>query len=344
MIFSADANNEVNHSKPVRTNTYPIPDDIRPLLKKRARTKEDQIYNAKLLHPMKPGCTSVCPRKCCTKFTEEQRRNIYETFWKLDRKNRNKWVSKLLMQEPIERRTNADKQSRRLRSLYYHLPTSSDCTADNVRVCKRFFLATIGHSYSQIIGQITNSPEFRDQFMPPLLFEKRSWSRYVKKKDRVITRKNNFSNSIPCEKHDVTTLLENSPTLPDIPIASEAVDDVEQETLFKSKYSSVTDHVSSDSFSTQIPIDMKAKIDDSWSNPPSDSADEEDEDVMDEETSDVEHVPPEGLYHHNQFNVHVFPRLMKGMAGCFTTALGRQPTFSNSVTLRVVYPWKCWSK
>ena len=253
---------------------------------------------------MKAGCTSVCPRKCCTKLTEEQRRNIYETFWTLDRKNRNKWVSKLLMQEPIERRTNADKQSRRLRSLYYHLPTSSDCTTDNVRVCKRFFLATIGHSYSQIIGQITNSPEFRDQFMPPLPFEKRSWSRY-KKKDGGINEKNSFNNSIPQENHEVTThLLENSPTLPIIPTACEAVDDVEQETLFKSEHSSATDHVSSDPISTQVPIDKKAKIDDSWSNPPSDSADEEDEDVMDEEPTDVEHVPPEGLYHSRVWSLY----------------------------------------
>ena len=296
-FVSAEESNEVEHSKPVWTKTYPIPDDIKPLLKRRARTKEDQIYNAKLLHPMKAGCTSVCPRKCCTKFTEEQRRNIYETFWKLDRKNRNKWVSKLLMQEPIERRTNADKQSRRLRSLYYHLPTSSDCTADNVRVCKRFFLATIGHSYSQIIGQITNSPEFHDQFMPPLPFEKRSWSRY-KKKDGGINQKNSFNNNIPGENHEVTTLLpKNSPTFPDIPTASGSVNDVEQETLFKSKHSSVADNVSSDSISTQVPIDMEAKIDDRWSNPPSDSSDEEDEDVMNEETTDVEHAPPEGLYH-----------------------------------------------
>ena len=234
----------MDHSKPVRTNTYPIPDDIKPLLKKPARTKEDQIHNAKLLHPMKAGCTSVCPRKCCTKFTEEQRRNIYETFWKLDRKNRNKWVSKFLMQEPIERRTNADKQSRRLRSLYYHLPTSSDCTTDNVRVCKRFFLATIGHSYSQIIHHIITSPVFRDQFMPPLPFEKRSWSRY-QKKDGGINQKNSFNNNIPGENHEATTLLLENSTLPIIPTA---------------------------------------------------------------ETTDVEHVPPEGLYHHYQFNVHVFPR------------------------------------
>ena len=293
VIFSAEANKEVKHSKSVGTKIYPIPDYIRPLLKKRARTEEDQIYNEKLLHPMREGCTTICPRKCCSKFTEEQRRNIYETFWKLDRKNQREWVSKLVMQEPVERRTSSGKRAERLRSLYYHLPISADCPTNNIRVCRKFFLATIGYSSPRKVRRIINSPEFRDKFIPPLPFERRQ-SRYVKKKDRVITTKNSFSNSVPCEKHDVTSLLENSQTLPDISIASEALNDVEQETLFKSKHSSVTDHVSSDSISTQVRIDMEATIDDSWSNPLSDSSDEEDENVMDEETTDVEH---ESLYH-----------------------------------------------
>ena len=35
------------------------------------------------------------------------------------------------------------------------------------------------------------------------------------------------------------------------------------------------------------------------------------------------------LTHHHQLNVHFLPRLIKGMDGCFPTALGRQSTFSN---------------
>ena len=34
-------------------------------------------------------------------------------------------------------------------------------------------------------------------------------------------------------------------------------------------------------------------------------------------------------HHHHQFIVHFLPRLIKGMDGCFPTALGRQSTFSN---------------
>ena len=34
-------------------------------------------------------------------------------------------------------------------------------------------------------------------------------------------------------------------------------------------------------------------------------------------------------HHHHQFNVHFLPRWIKGMGGCFPTALGRQSTFSN---------------
>ena len=34
-------------------------------------------------------------------------------------------------------------------------------------------------------------------------------------------------------------------------------------------------------------------------------------------------------HHHHQLNVHFLPRLIKGVDGCFPTALGRQSTFSN---------------
>ena len=34
-------------------------------------------------------------------------------------------------------------------------------------------------------------------------------------------------------------------------------------------------------------------------------------------------------HHHHQLNVHFLPRSIKGMDGCFPTALGKQSTFSN---------------
>ena len=34
---------------------------------------------------------------------------------------------------------------------------------------------------------------------------------------------------------------------------------------------------------------------------------------------------------HHQLNVHLLPRLIKGMNGCFPTAKGRQPTLSNTL-------------
>ena len=70
-------------------------------------------------------------------------------------------------------------------------------------------------------------------------------------------------------------------------------------------------------------------------------------------------------HHHHQLNVHFLPRLIKSMDGCFPTALGRQPTFSNilgpliyshsdasisrksclfTILKAAVYPWECWSK
>ena len=44
-----------------------------------------------------------------------------------------------------------------------------------------------------------------------------------------------------------------------------------------------------------------------------------------------QHISPalKNYYHHHRLNVHFLPRLIKGMDGCFPTALGRQSTFSN---------------
>ena len=68
--------------------------------------------------------------------------------------------------------------------------------------------------------------------------------------------------------------------------------------------------------------------------------------------------------HHHQLNVHFLPKSIKGMYGCFPTALGRQSTFSNfwdllfshsdasisrksrlvTILKAAVYPWECWSE
>ena len=43
----------------------------------------------------------------------------------------------------------------------------------------------------------------------------------------------------------------------------------------------------------------------------------------------AEGVKYDEFHHHHQLNVHFLPILIKGMDGCFPTALGRQSTFSN---------------
>ena len=44
-------------------------------------------------------------------------------------------------------------------------------------------------------------------------------------------------------------------------------------------------------------------------------------------------------HHHHHLNVHVLPRSIKSMDGCFPTALGRQSTILKAA----VYPWESWS-
>ena len=42
------------------------------------------------------------------------------------------------------------------------------------------------------------------------------------------------------------------------------------------------------------------------------------------------------IHHHHQLNVHFLPRLIKGIYGCFPTALGRQSTLNNILDLSLV--------
>ena len=46
-------------------------------------------------------------------------------------------------------------------------------------------------------------------------------------------------------------------------------------------------------------------------------------------------------HHHHQRTVHFLPRLIKGMDGCFSTALGRQSTFSNILDLLFSHSGDC---
>ena len=180
IIFSENCT-AANKSKPPETNlirTCTVSNDIKPLLRKRCRSEKEQVHNAellhqmrhnaKLLHPMRPGCTA-CAKKCCTKFTDKQRRNIYKNYWKLDKKNRHLWVSKFITQVPIGHRKSDDKNTdKRVGTRFYHLPSSPDCTSDPIVVCQKYFLATIGHSRERMITRLIKSPEFRDKFIPTL--------------------------------------------------------------------------------------------------------------------------------------------------------------------------------
>ena len=179
-IFSENCNaaNKSKTPEPNLTRKYPVSNNIKPFLRERRRSVKEQVQNAerlhqmrrnaKLLHPMRRGCTA-CAKKCCTKFTDKQRRNIYKNYWELDKKNRRLWVSKFVTQVPIDHRKSDDRNvDKRVATLFYHLPLSPDCSSDPIVVCQKYFLATIGHSRERMITRLIKSPEFQDKFIPTL--------------------------------------------------------------------------------------------------------------------------------------------------------------------------------
>lgn len=96
---------------------------------------------------MKPGCTDRCRFKCSLKLSESERKNVFESFWKIGEKVRmwdtiSQWVKS---GEPKEVVCNSDTETkdstnRKKKVHTFHLPTEKGL----VKVCKTMFLNTLG--------------------------------------------------------------------------------------------------------------------------------------------------------------------------------------------------------
>ncbi|KAL7861050.1 hypothetical protein AOLI_G00173990 [Acnodon oligacanthus] len=94
---------------------------------------------------MGPGCVSEACRKSakrfCHTFSEEDRQRIFQHFWQnMKWEERRIYVAGLVDHTPVARKRSMSQDSRRLSTLSYHL----DVDGEKRRVCKKFFLSTLG--------------------------------------------------------------------------------------------------------------------------------------------------------------------------------------------------------
>ena len=107
---------------------------------KRARTREEKLQRNIATHPLLPPCRD-CLRRCWEKVAEEQRKLIWQSFWKLEKHGRDIFVySSIEVSEPAGFKPDA--VHNRAYVIAYKL---TDAMGRQHRVCRTFFLATLGY-------------------------------------------------------------------------------------------------------------------------------------------------------------------------------------------------------
>ncbi|XP_055956576.1 uncharacterized protein LOC130012503 [Patella vulgata] len=95
---------------------------------------------------LKPSsCTSKCkapnPNKFCSKFTEDDRRSLFEAFWKMSWDQKEVYIVNLVKKCNVRDRTvceTEEKTYRKQTTYHYHLIKNND----RLQVCKNMFLST----------------------------------------------------------------------------------------------------------------------------------------------------------------------------------------------------------
>jgi hypothetical protein len=95
---------------------------------------------------LKKACGLKCKYKCCTKFTEGKRENMFRSFWALgDITKQRQFLFKYAVNSEKKR---GHVSFRKKYSFKYYLPSDK---FSSVRVCKLFFLRTLGISQQMVL-------------------------------------------------------------------------------------------------------------------------------------------------------------------------------------------------
>ena len=103
-------------------------------------------------HPILPPCN--CLQECIDKIGEEERKQIHKQYWDMSYSDRKHWIYSCIKSFPTQRKTGCKGKSRRVCTRQYFLPVSS---GDNVCVCLKFFLSTLGYNNDKIIVHTINA-------------------------------------------------------------------------------------------------------------------------------------------------------------------------------------------
>jgi len=124
-------------------------DPIVPPATKRARSAKDRDLRQATKHAMLACCS--CMRKCLDQINEARREEIHRDFWDLSYNSRRVWIySQIERTAPKRKRTEDETTGKHARkyAASYSMP---DENGVNKKVCKKFFLHTLGYKSDKVI-------------------------------------------------------------------------------------------------------------------------------------------------------------------------------------------------
>ncbi|XP_073729859.1 uncharacterized protein [Misgurnus anguillicaudatus] len=147
-VMRADVSNEEDGEEyDVRDATY-VPED------EGDNDEDDDVNSSNIVFQEQSGaseqskipqmgkpCGPKCKKKCTTKITEDQRRQLFRAYWNMSYSEKKSFIFHMVSQCQTMRHTTAV-PSRRTRTLRYYL---NDDLGQQQEVCKTTFLTTLGY-------------------------------------------------------------------------------------------------------------------------------------------------------------------------------------------------------
>lgn len=110
--------------------------------KKRPRNREEKIAAQRQKHPLGEHCS--CKMKCIEKIDEERRETIHKEYWNLDYNEQKAWIFHKIELGAKKIKNSSDRQP----NTSYTFPNKN---GENMKVCHKFFMATLGLTSDKII-------------------------------------------------------------------------------------------------------------------------------------------------------------------------------------------------
>ncbi|XP_037816793.1 uncharacterized protein LOC119607091 isoform X4 [Lucilia sericata] len=157
-----DGDQDYNY-KPEKSDSYDCEeynenedDEDEPLIvlsRRRGRSRKiiQEFDDEKVKIPRSVVCREICKQHCTEKFTEEQRKDICDYYWHLNKEDRVVFIRKHIRARRLTRTKRVKVNKIRTNNCYYYLKTykigSDETTPEDckelIRVCRKFFEATL---------------------------------------------------------------------------------------------------------------------------------------------------------------------------------------------------------